>query len=90
MISEQRTSLAGGERNNYFDFLKFSLIFIVIWGHCIQALRSTDMSWEDNYFTVFTATFQMPLFILISGYFFSKSSKRQTYPTIALKKLRSV
>ena len=48
------------------------------------------MEWSDNYLTVFTTTFQMPLFIVISGYLFSKSTKRHTYSLIAKRKVKSI
>jgi fucose 4-O-acetylase-like acetyltransferase len=55
------------ERNNFFDSLKFILIFLVVLGHVMEYeiyenhLRLTVFS--------FIYTFHMPLFIFISGYF---------------------
>lgn len=48
------------------------------------------MNWTDNYFTVFICTFQMPFFILISGYFFSKDIEHKTAFTVAKEKLKGV
>lgn len=78
------------ERDGFVDFLKAVLIFIVIWSHCISALNGEILPWNNNYFSITTTTFQMPFFILISGYLFYASTKRQSYQKIIKKKASTV
>lgn len=50
-----------------FDFIKGVLILFVIWGHCCMYLSGNE--YEKNIIITYVRLFQMPLFILISGYF---------------------
>lgn len=61
-------------RDTYFDSLKFVLILLVIFGHCIESSIDTSLSLKAIYETIYT--FHMPLFIFISGYF-SKNTNPQ-------------
>lgn len=63
-------------RDNKFDFIKGILIILVVIGHAIQALYGIDNKevWYNPIFNI-VYTFHMPLFIFISGYFFSSSLK---------------
>ena len=56
-------------RNEYIDFLKGIVIFLMIWAHCIQYLPFDSMSglWENN-IVRYIYSFHMPLFSFISGY----------------------
>lgn len=62
------------ERNMLFDSLKFGLICLMVFGHCIQ-FNSGHI--KDTVFG-FIYTFHMPLFIFISG-FFSKNITWKKY-----------
>lgn len=57
----------------YIDFLKLLAIFIVIWGHSIQYM-SSDVFW-GNPMCEFIYSFHMPLFMVLSGFFFYSSLK---------------
>ena len=63
-------------RDNKFDFIKGILIILVVIGHAIQVLYGIDNKevWYNPIFNI-VYTFHMPLFIFISGYFFSSSLK---------------
>ena len=50
-----------------FDVLKLYAIFLVLWGHSIQFLLSSDFCDEPVYRIIYS--FHMPLFMMISGYF---------------------
>lgn len=54
-------------RIDYFDFLKGSLICLVVWGHICSYVSGLD--YEYNEVTRYVRLFQMPLFILVSGFF---------------------
>ena len=56
-----------GPRIDYFDFTKGVLILLVVWGHFCMHLSGEG--YEKNFVTMYVRLFQMPLFILISGYF---------------------
>lgn len=59
---------ASSERNDYIDFLKGCLIFLVLWGHCIQFVGyNNDRFWWDPVFKAIYM-FHMPLFMAVSGY----------------------
>ena len=67
------------ERNTYFDFVKGILIIMVVAGHCLQYGFGSGYTNSEAYFDdpMFRAiySFHMPLFMLISGYFFSLRGK---------------
>lgn len=52
---------------NEWDFVKGILMLLVIWGHCCAYLSGA--AYEKNLLTTYIRLFQMPLFILVSGYF---------------------
>lgn len=59
------------QRKSYFDVLKLFAIFIVLWGHCVQFMGG-GYFWDNPVFG-FIYSFHMPLFMVVSGYFFSSS-----------------
>ena len=62
------------QRIEYLDALKGFAIFLVIWGHCIQYLKK-DIDVFQNTVFEFIYSFHMPLFFVISGFFFLSSLK---------------
>ncbi len=58
-------------RLHSFDALKLFAIFLVLWGHSIQHLLSSNYVDEPIYRYIYS--FHMPLFMIISGYFASSS-----------------
>ncbi|MDE5968902.1 MAG: acyltransferase family protein [Muribaculaceae bacterium] len=50
----------------WLDILKCMAIFLVLWGHSIQYLRS-DSPFDDPVFR-FIYSFHMPLFMALSGF----------------------
>lgn len=60
-------------RNNIFDAIKALAIWLVVLGHSIQHLSGVDY-WNDALFQ-FIYSFHMPLFFMISGFFFASSIK---------------
>jgi fucose 4-O-acetylase-like acetyltransferase len=67
------------KRIEYIDLLKAFGIFCVLWFHSIEVLNNAIMvPTNEHYFEndplhTFIATFNMPLFFMISGFFFSSS-----------------
>ncbi len=62
------------KRIEFIDLLKSFAIFCVLWGHAIQYLRNEYVFYLDPVFE-FIYSFHMPLFFIISGFFFSSSLK---------------
>ena len=60
------------KRIEYIDFIKGICIFIVVWGHTIQNMGDGDEFWL-NPVHQFICSFHMPIFMLVSGFFFSNS-----------------
>ena len=60
-------------RNNIFDAIKAFAIWLVVFGHCIQYLSGVDF-WNNKLFQLIYS-FHMPLFFMISGFFFTSSIK---------------
>ena len=60
-------------RNYIFDAIKALAIGLVVLGHSIQYLSGVDY-WNDGLFQ-FIYSFHMPLFFMISGFFFASSEK---------------
>lgn len=67
----------------YFDRLKGVAIFFVVLGHCLQALLP---NWQENNIFLLIYMFHMPLFIIISGYFFYPSVTKHTLKDFSKKK----
>ncbi|QDP41711.1 acyltransferase family protein [Radiobacillus deserti] len=61
------------QRNAYLDNAKVLLITLVVFGHVIQPFTSDSTTVHVLYQWIYT--FHMPLFIMLSGYFASGSSK---------------
>lgn len=75
-------------RNNSFDFFKGLLIFGVVYGHVIKCLL--DGAPNHIHLHWILRTFDMPLFMIISGYFLSFSVQRYTLKDLILNKLTTL
>ena len=62
------------ERFEYIDALKGFAIFCVIWGHSLQYLKNGYDFFHNPMFE-FIYSFHMPIFFMISGFFFRSSLK---------------
>jgi len=58
-------------RLDFFDLLKLFAMYLVIVGHCIQYLYD---SYQTNPLWLAIYTFHVPLFLIISGFFFHSSN----------------
>lgn len=66
-------ALQESKRNYAFDFIKGVLILLVILGHALQN-HYHKTAW-DNWLFNLIYSFHMPLFVMLSGFFFSSSLK---------------
>lgn len=66
-------TVSGRMRMQSMDLLKFLAIFLVLWGHAEQYLLSCDYAERAVYRHIYS--FHMPLFMMISGFFFAMTIK---------------
>lgn len=69
-------------RNIAFDLLKLFAIFLVLWGHCIQHMKISNID-EPIFLLIYS--FHMPLFMMISGYFSLSSLSMRFWPFLKKK-----
>jgi fucose 4-O-acetylase-like acetyltransferase len=62
------------KRIEYIDFIKGVCIFLVVWAHTIQNMGDGQEFW-NNPVHVFICSFHMPIFMLLSGFFFAKAAE---------------
>lgn len=74
-------------RDNVFDILKCTAIFLVVWGHALQCLRSVYYADQPVYRVIYS--FHMPLFMAIVGYF-SYSLRKLDFKEVVMKKGRQL
>ena len=72
------------QRIEFIDSVKGFAIFCVLWGHCIQYLKDNADFFHNPVFE-FIYSFHIPLFFVVSGFFF-KSSLKLNYKDFFQKK----
>lgn len=77
------------KRNLYIDTIKGVAIILVVIGHCIQFGSGADILesgffFKDTLFK-FIYSFHMPLFMLVSGYLYANTTKRNTIQILKRK-----
>lgn len=82
-----KTNMNIRQREVYMDILKCFAIFLVLSGHCVQYLVSSQYAEEPLYRIIYS--FHMPLFIMIVGYFFAKGVQHGFFKT-AYKKFNQL
>ena len=70
-------------REYYFDAVKAIAIILTVLGHCIQWILG-DTFGEDG-LELFIYSFHMPLFMIISGYFFQSALRRDFKDLVSSK-----
>lgn len=75
-------------RNRKIDFYKGMLIWGVIWGHAITCLLQEAPN-EVGIHPIFR-TYDMPFFMLISGYFLSFSMKKYSFAKLIKNKITTI
>lgn len=75
-------------RNDRLDFYKGFLMWGVMWGHTITALRAGEGKsvWILTYFR----TYDMPFFMLLSGYFLSVSLAKKSWKSVACNRVGTI
>ena len=73
------------KRDLSLDYIKGILILLVVYGHCLYWLDGNTHSFNYIFFPKIIYTFHMPLFIFLSGYFFSVKKNANFYSTVIEK-----
>lgn len=76
------------KRNSIIDFYKGVLMLGVVWGHMITALRNGKST--SLYLVTFFRTYDMPFFMLVSGYFLFNSVKKNKWQMVIINKLGTI
>ena len=71
-------------RIEYIDFIKSIAIFLVVWAHCIQNMGNNEDFWE-NPIHIFICSFHMPIFMIMSGFFYKKNNYENVFAIIKKK-----
>lgn len=85
--SKGKELMNGKPRNLTMDALKLFAILLVIWGHCVQYLVSSEYYTEPVYRIIYS--FHMPLFMTISGFFGANLIKKD-FKEVILSKSRQL
>lgn len=75
-------------RNAEVDFYKGLLMLGVIWGHTITALRAGEGS--SAWILTFFRTYDMPFFMLLSGYFLTVSLQKRAWHQVLIRRAGSL
>lgn len=65
-------------REKHIDIIKGIAIFLVLWGHCIQSIAG-DEGFFSNWVIRIIYSFHMPLFMVMSGYLFQRTSQKDFF-----------
>ena len=76
-------------RNKIIDFYKGILMFGVIWGHSITALKG-GIETPPIFIHVFLRTFDMPFFMILSGFFLKRSLLRDGYKKVFFNRVTMI
>lgn len=74
-------------RNEIFDFYKALLMFGVVWGHTITHFGGGGISCNVTWLL---RLYDMPFFMLISGYFLRRSMQKYNYRHLLLSKVTTI
>lgn len=73
------------KRDLSLDYIKGILILFVVYGHCLYWLDGNRNSFNYYFLPKIIYSFHMPLFIFLSGYFFSAKINANIYSTTTEK-----
>ena len=74
----------------YWDIVKGTAIFLMIWGHCIQYCALKDISYMEDLVFKTIYSFHMPIFMLVSGYLFYYSFRKRTMVELLEHRMRGM
>lgn len=74
----------------YWDVVKGTAIFLMLWGHCVQYCALYDVYYPEDmvYKTIYS--FHMPIFMLVSGYLFFYSFRKRSLADLLEHRIRGM
>ena len=74
----------------YWNIVKGTAIFLMLWGHCIQSCAMEDVIFFEDivYKTIYS--FHMPVFMLVSGYLFFYSFQKRELTDLLERRIRGM
>lgn len=76
-------------RDNYIDFVKGMLIWSVVYGHTVDALLYGTQH-PSVWLHVFVRTFDLPFFMVLSGYFLKRSLEKRGVLNVAINRVTMI
>lgn len=89
LANAQHYTMQAMRRNSYVDILKGLLMFSVVSGHCFYASDWVRDS-PPGFIPYFFPSWDMPLFMAISGYFFFKSASKRSVKELLANKVAHI
>ena len=77
------------KRDESLDYIKGVLIFLVVYGHSL-CWMGVNIQKPFNFIALFIYSFHMPLFVFLSGYFFSPMKRNDVAETLHKKYKRLI
>ncbi|MBE5881040.1 MAG: DUF1624 domain-containing protein [Lachnospiraceae bacterium] len=78
------------QRNIYLDIIRGIAVFLVLWGHSLQYFSTWQINIYENTAFRFIYSFHMPLFMLLSGYFFYFTVQKNNVTKLIFNRLRTI
>ena len=74
----------------FWDFVKGTAIFLMLWGHCIQYCALDTLDYFEDVVFKGIYTFHMPVFMLVSGYLFSYSFRKRDLKALLAHRMQGM
>ena len=78
------------DKRSFVNYLRGIAIFLMLWGHCIQYCCGDQFDFFENLAFKFIYSFNMPLFMLISGYLFFFSAQKRSFVELVEHKAKGL
>ena len=75
-------------RDNRIDFIKGMLMWCAVYGHTVDALIAGNHA--PVWLHVFVRTFDLPFFMILSGYFLKKSLSKRSAWEVAVNRVSMI
>ena len=74
----------------YWDVVKGTAIFLMLWGHCIQYCALYDVYYPEDMVFKTIYSFHMPVFMVVSGYLFFYSFRKRNLADLLEHRIRGM
>lgn len=74
----------------FWNVVKGTAIFLMLWGHCIQYCTLGDFDFFENSVFKVIYTFHMPVLMMVSGYLFFYSFQKRSLKELLIHKIQGM